>query len=707
MVRSILFVLLIITPIIGAAQSFEEYQTTRANVRLSATNVGTFGNAFRGYRDGSGTPSMEYPAGSGIEHLFEGGLWFGGIDNGVVRVSTSAYDAPQGYAPGRGGFEFNATQGVNVVEKSSLRSSPNYRADAVSHQDFVCSFNDSEILVPGTSIPINNHINPMDLEVDMSVYNWEYSFTDFMVIVDLTVTNQSSNSYEDFFIGLWNNTVVRNINITPAGAGGATFYSQGGNGFIDSLNLAYCYDKNGDVGFTDSYVGQMFLGAEDKNGFQHPQVNPDSKVNYNAWVFNNSGANTFFFPTSDQQRYLKMSDGFNQHPCWTDPTSPACVTTMDVDLQSELNALGNRSDLISVGPFDDFQPGDAIKVSFAYVVAKKFEDGLPNGANNAIQQTYLLDAANWAQRTYNGEDANFNGILDEGEDKDGNGVITRFILPSPPETPIIRVEPGDGECTIYWADNSRQSEDPISKKKDFEGYNVYATQTGFDVFGTPDLQNDLELVASYDSLANDYGFNTGFSPVKLALPVTFDGDTNEYTFAYNVNPLPNGWQTAVAVTAFDKGDLNSGLESLESAVLSNAVRAFPGAGASNLDSVEPYVYPNPYYLGASWEGSSNFQEESRKLIFSNLPGNSRVTITTAGGDYIDSFEHHGEYDGTDIRWFRSFGAEDPSRNVFSGGEHAWDLLSRESQIIARGMYLFTVEDLDTGKSFTGTFLIVK
>ena len=56
--------LLIITPIIGAAQSFEEYQTTRANVRLSATNVGTFGNAFRGYRDGSGTPSMEYPAGS-------------------------------------------------------------------------------------------------------------------------------------------------------------------------------------------------------------------------------------------------------------------------------------------------------------------------------------------------------------------------------------------------------------------------------------------------------------------------------------------------------------------------------------------------------------------------------------------------------------------------------------------------------------------
>ncbi len=707
MVRRVIISLFLVLPFLGMGQTFEEFQTSRANVRLTATNVGTFGNAFRGYKDGSGSPSMEYPAGSGIEHLFEGGLWLGGTVNGAVRVSTSAYDAPQGYAPGRGGFEFNASQGVSVSERSSIKSSPNYRSDAVSHQDFLCSFNDAEILVPGTSIPINNHLNPMDIEVDMAVYNWEYSFTDFMVIVDMTITNNSNNTYQDFYAGLWDNTVVRNVNITPAGAGGATFYSQGGNGFIDSLNLAYCYDRNGDPGFTDSYVGQLFLGAEDKNGFKHPKTDPNTKVNYNAWVFNNSGQNTFFFPTTDQQRYQKMSNGFNQHPCWTDPTGAACATTMDVDLQAELNANGNRSDLLTVGPFNDYAPGDQIKLSFAYVVAKKYEDGLPNGDNNAVQQTYLIDAANWAQRTYNGEDANFNGLLDPGEDKDGDGKITRFILPSPPESPRLKVIPGDGNCTIYWTDNSRQSLDPISKKLDFEGYNIYATATGFDVFGTPDLKDDLDLVASYDSLGNPYGFNTGFLPIKLDEPMIFEGDTNQYVFSYTLDPLPNGWQTAVSVTAFDKGDLNSGLESLESAVLSNTVRAFPGAPGSNLDSVEPFVYPNPYYLGASWEGNSNFQEESRKLIFSNLPQNARITVTTAGGDFIDSFDHHGDYNGSDIRWFQSFGAENSNQNVFSGGEHAWDLLSKESQIIARGMYLFHVEDLDNGKNFTGTFLIVK
>ncbi len=101
--------------------SFEEKITTASNVRLTVTNYGTFGNAFRGYRDGSGDPSCEYPAGSGIEHLFEGGLWIGGEENGGQEVvSTSAYDAPQGYAPGRAGFEFTAPVGSQLKEISSL-----------------------------------------------------------------------------------------------------------------------------------------------------------------------------------------------------------------------------------------------------------------------------------------------------------------------------------------------------------------------------------------------------------------------------------------------------------------------------------------------------------------------------------------------------------------------------------------------------------
>ena len=57
------------------AQNFVERMTNASNVRMTVTNAGTFGNAFRGYKDGTGNPSGEYPAGSGTEHLFESGIW--------------------------------------------------------------------------------------------------------------------------------------------------------------------------------------------------------------------------------------------------------------------------------------------------------------------------------------------------------------------------------------------------------------------------------------------------------------------------------------------------------------------------------------------------------------------------------------------------------------------------------------------------------
>ncbi|NVK05572.1 MAG: hypothetical protein HWD92_12160 [Flavobacteriia bacterium] len=702
--------------------SFDQRITNSSNVRLTVTNLGTFGNAFRGYRDGTGDASCEYPAGSGIEHLFESGIWIGGLENGGnVRVSTSAYDAPQGYAPGRSGFEFTAEPGSSLELRSSLLDNPNFTPDAVSHQDFVANFTDENIVVPGTSIPIQNHINPMGIEVTMETFNWNYRFSDFFVIVNLTFKNVSQNYYDDVYAALWTNTVVRNINITPAGAGGSAFYSQGGNGFIDSLNLAYCFDATGDVGFTDSYISQKFLGAQDKYGFHHPDIDSaynsvtgqmeldvDNSVHYNSWIFNNSSQAIFFFPQDDNQRYQKMASGLNDNPCWNDPASQACQQGAGVDIQDLLEGSGNRSDLVSVGPFRRFEPGDEINVSFAFVLAKKKDDGNPNADNTTAQKEILVSNAEWAQTAYNGEDVNFNGLLDADEDKDGDGEITRFILPSPPETPRTRVVPGENQIEIYWSDNSERSVDPITQKLDFEGYRVYLSRLGFDVTGTPDLARDFILVGQYDQAGNDLFYETGFESIRLDEPVFFEGDTTTYRYKYVIENVQNGWQNAVAVTAFDQGNPESNLESLESSFLANDFRAFAGTPANeDMEANEPFVYPNPYYAGASWEGQSNFQEESRKLVFANLPERCIIRIYTSAGDFIDQIEHDANYDGSDIRWYQTFGSENPEENVFSGGEHAWDLLSSEFQIIARGLYMFSVEDLDTGESYTGQFVIIK
>ena len=707
----------------NAQNSFQEKTTNASNVRLNVTNIGTFGNAFRGYRDGTGDPSAEYPAGSGIEHIFEGGIWIGGRENGgQLVVSTSAYDAPQGYAPGRGGFEFHVDTSITGVERSlqersSLFDSRFFDPNAVSHQDYIATFSDKSIVFPGTQIPINDHTRPMNIRVEMETYNWNYNFTDFMVIVNLRIYNDGQNTYDDLYTALWNNAVVRNINITPAGAGGSAFYNKGGNGFMDSLHLAYTYDAAGDLGFTESYAGQKFLGASDKEGFHHPDLdsnfNPQSgaweldefMVNYNAWVFNDFSAD-FAFPTTENDRYQKMAQGLNQNPCWSNPNDPACNGR---DFQAELNVAGNRSDLLSAGPFNNFAPGDVIEVSFAYVFAKKNEDGNPNQDNSEFHRQNLVSNAGWAQQAYNGEDQNFNGVLDGDEDNDGDGELTRFILPSPPNIPRTRVVPGDGQIEIYWADNAERSIDPISNREDFEGYRIYLSKLGFDVTGVQDLNRDFSLIAQYDKRGNNLFNETGFNSVKLDQPFYFeDDDSTAYHYRYVIDNVPNGWQYATAVTAFDEGNPESNLESLESSFLANNNRAFAGTGPNeDMEAENPFVYPNPYYYGAAWEGKSNFQEESRKIIFANLPARCVIRIYTAGGDYIDEIRHDENYDGGDIRWFRTFGAEDAGENRFSGGEHAWDLLSVESQIISRGLYMYSVEDLDSGEKFTGKFVIIK
>jgi hypothetical protein len=698
--------------------SFDEKNTTVSNVRLNITNLGTFGNAFRGYRSADGNPSCEYPAGSGIEHVFEGGLWVGAKNSaGQVLVSTSAYDAPQGYAPGQGGFEMTASPGSQLTERSSLFDNRFFDPAAVSHQDYLATFTDSNITIPGTSIPISGHDRPMNIVVDMETYNWNFTFTDFLVIVKFTVKNRSQVTYSDLHVGLWNNAVVRNVNITPAGAGGVAFFNKGGNGYMDSINLAYSYDAAGDLGFTESYIGQIFLGATDKNGFRHPALDStfnsntntwdtanSFNVNYNAWVFNDFSAD-FAFPNTEDQRFRKMSEGLEDNPCWDDPNGGNCGGTT---IQALLAAAGNRSDLISAGPINNFAPGDEVEFSFAYVMAKKNEDGNPNTDNSLTQRANLIANAGWAQQAFNGEDQNFNGILDAGEDNDGDGKLTRFILPSPPAIPRTTIVPGTNQIDIYWADNSRNSIDPISNVKDFEGYKVYLSKQGFDVTGVQDLAADFNLVAQYDVAGNGLFNETGFEPIALSQPVFFENDTTPYLYQYTIENIPNGWQYAVAVTAFDRGNPESNLESLESSFLANNYRAFAGTLANaDIEANQPFAYPNPYYYGAAWEGRSNFQEESRKIIFANLPKRCVIRVYTVAGDFIDEIRHDEDYNGGDIRWFETFGAEDEAENRFSGGEHAWDLLSLNSQIISRGLYLFSVQDLDSGQRTTGKFIIIK
>lgn len=165
------------------------------------------------------------------------------------------------------------------------------------------------------------------------------------------------------------------------------------------------------------------------------------------------------------------------------------------------------------------------------------------------------------------------------------------------------------------------------------------------------------------------------------------------------------------MTAFDQGDPGINLGSLESSRLANATRVFPGTKSMEEQQAEAPnstqrpkvgVYPNPYRGQGAWDGNL---ERERKIYFFNLPAHSEIRIYTLGGDLVDSFEHQGSsYSGDDIQWFQQFSSGD---RVFAGGEHAWNLVTRDDQAIASGLYFYTVENIETGEIQRGKFLVIK
>ena len=48
-----------------------------------------------------------------------------------------------------------------------------------------------------------------------------------------------------------------------------------------------------------------------------------------------------------------------------------------------------------------------------------------------------------------------------------------------------------------------------------------------------------------------------------------------------------------------------------------------------------------------------------------------------------------------------------NKPIMSGGEHAWDMITMHDQATSSGLYLFTVENKNTGEFKEGKFLIIK
>jgi hypothetical protein len=678
--------------------------TNVGNIGLTVTNYGTFGHGFNYWSDRQ--PSCEYPKGSRIEHLFVGGLWIGAQRGAVTAVSTAAIDV--GSVSRGEGFEFTNGDGDTLRERSTLTGTY-FDTSSVSHQDFLCDFTDARTSsVSGDTII--NHI-PLNINVHLETYAWNYSFADFFVIVNYKIKNVGSDTLNNIYTGMWTNPAVRNTNLSGYPSG-SEFYRHQGNGFVDSLRMSYTFDFDGQPYGppADSYFGMKLLGVTpfplytrhtiDSNYFQQvTNLNElDSATYYNAWRFrSSSGDVAYFYPSVDDNnsspyegRYQRLKQSLPKHKIDPLRLSP-----------------GNYTNLLSVGPFPQLLPGDSMNIVFAFICAKKYGT-LPARFDSLESRKTLYANAGWAQKAYDGEDINGNNQLDAGEDLDGDNLLDRYVLPQPPKQPNVHSEVSNEKVVIYWDKfTAENSIDPITKEKDFEGYRIYRSNAGADFQNPEDFILTLSLVGEFDRNDDTVGYNTGFSKIKLATPKIIEGDT----FYYRFPPVDaettglthlNGWQYLYGVSAFDKGDPANNLPPLESGkVLS---RVIPGTPPTSEKSKAIGVYPNPYYVNAYWDGGG---ERQRKIVFYNLPAQCNVTIYTLTGDIVAEFTHDAAtYNGNDIPWFQRYDNVS-AKPVFSGGEHAWNLVTKFSQALATGLYLFSVEDKSNSEIKTGKFLIIK
>ncbi len=692
---------LLINKNIQAQVKNENKYTTAARLGLTVNNAGTIGRP-NVRTNTSGPPSMAYPTGSGVEHLFEGGIWIGAYVNGQVRVSTSSSESSAGYSTGAANFEFTPLTGI--LERSSLTKSPNYSNSAISHQDLVMTITDSNVIIPGTTIPINSHDNPLKAVVKLEVLNWNYSYADYFVILNYTITNKSKQRWDSIYIGNFADLVVRNVNVTRET--GSLFFQRGRN-FVDNKNnavVAYMASKQADdFNFISSYGGMQFLGA-DWNGLFFNPAKPEiftSKgftaptFNTNFWTFG-SVTPPYIRPDDEQTRYSKLAVGIDSN----DLNSSSGPT---------YGPASNWLQLMSVGPFRSLEPDSSMTYTMAFVCGKQLREFTQNQSltilSTEASQKELRDHFTRAKATYLGEDNEENGVYTPEKDINNNGKLDRFVLPEPPEDPKVKIVAGDKKATIYWSNNAESSIDPITREKDFEGYKIYSSKIGDDL--KPNFTDARNLIGQWDSTGNDVGFNNGFDLIRLAQPKTFEGDTNKYHYAYTMNNLSNGWQYLFIVTAFDRGNKNLNLEPLESSFSGNDFRVFSGSNINNFtkedQNTKVGIYPNPYSTSAAWDGTTS---RTKKLYFYNLPQSCEITIYTTSGDVIANFKHDANtYSGEGNAWFERL--SDREKLVMTGGEHAWDLLSDSKNQITQGIYMYSVKDLQSGIVQTGNFAVIK
>lgn len=487
---------------------------------------------------------------------------------------------------------------------------------------------------------------PMNIQVTTTTSLFSFEPFDAFVLMDFTVEN--INPFEllsDVYVGVYAEMATGYK--TPDDPNWRSgWFGQKDITWVDSLRICTEHHFNDDNGDAPAWAGYQLLGVRDGDGNAIDFAQDSLVVSFNWWNWRDETDRIGDAPVDDIGRYRTLSNGAKRSTAGSEAGNNDPVT------------------LISIGPIPLLAPGEKFTVSFAWV------GGEADPRTGRTTNEDLLFNASWAQTAF---DLNLN-------------------IPLPPPSPRLKVIPDLGRLTLRWTDDPEDFIDPESGRKDFEGYRVHMSESR--------LESEFQPILEADVIDSVF-YNTGIE--SLRDPITIDGV--DYEYRYDVTGLRDGFKYWAAVTAFDTGTQE--IESLSSGLAQNRTFAFSGSPVAESPN-DVLVFPNPYRGDAAWDGALG---RDRYLWFANLPARCTIRIYTLAGDLVDTIEFDSDsYTPTDIR-----GIYDPTDRTnpeadlprLPGGMAAWDLVTRQDQGVASGLYLFYVEDHATGDKQNGKFLILK
>ncbi|MFH1844059.1 MAG: FlgD immunoglobulin-like domain containing protein [bacterium] len=347
---------------------------------LNITNWGLIGSHPSATTTYSHAPSARWPGASGVNHLWGGGLWVGGVMLGERLVSTgqfaaeiraeegpedTIYETSHG-APGGNRYPWpDADDDGDGAEDEDPLDGYDNDGDSLIDEDFAaigdqhleCVMYDNT----GDAQEMYPDHTPLNLKITQQSFQWDGAYGSDFVCFDFTVRNIGVSDLQNVYMGFF---VDADIPAISSSAEDDMFGSWCGSVPIRDgdpiwIDMGYMYDGN--TSPQGGYLGAVLLGhTTDATGTTAPTaVGLNGIQRLEAQQPFSAGGD----PTNDAERYQLLSE------IMIDPAS-----AVPADYRY----------LISVGPFPDLDPEAEITFQMALVAGANLDELIANATEAAV-----------------------------------------------------------------------------------------------------------------------------------------------------------------------------------------------------------------------------------------------------------------------------------------------------------------------------------